>query len=72
MIKFTIKGNLGGPEPDGFVLELEGPGLKKIYSRGAIKQHVYFTPDEFRQFWHDAGEALAKFDEMAGEPSSDE
>lgn len=72
MLKFTIKGNLGGPEPDGFVVKVQDRNIGKFHGTGHVGVELYFTPDEFRKFWHAAGEELRAFDERGGAPSNEE
>ena len=72
MLKFTIKGNLGGPEPDGFVVKVQDSNIGKFYADGRIGIELHFTPEEFREFWADAGAELRAFDERGGAPSNEE
>ena len=68
VLKTQIKGSLGNEGPDGFRVFFVTERVNTV----ELGTDVFFTPDQFRKFWHDAGEELRKFDEMAGAPSSEE
>ena len=59
---FAIGGFLGDRGPDGFTIH---------FHAGNLRSSMFLTPDQLRRLWHEAGDTLREFDEMAGEPSSD-
>lgn len=70
---FEIHGSLGGPGPDGFWVAFRNDLPVAPFGSGAIypsEVSVFFTPDQFRKFFGDAGDELKAFDEAAGEPSN--
>lgn len=68
LLEFKVEGSLGNEGPDGFTVffgtERSGP------AQILLGTDVFFTPDQFREFWSEAGRQLRAFDEMAGAPSS--
>lgn len=68
ILRFDIEGSLGNEGPDGFRVFFAQDAQGELL----LGTTVFMTADQFRAFWHEAGEQLRAFDEKAGAPSNQE